>query len=152
MCRGKMWRTKMEGWLVKAPERTGRGRMEEEWSLSAGECRCTSGGTGAKRTQPGTAFARAFGFDILRNTKCFWIFTRTFFTLPLGLDWLGTRSCTLLMRNTNTNESRVPPAVCVAGGRAGPCSIPARVLQPEQCPWWLLSTATAIILIIICQK
>lgn len=92
------------------------------------------------------------GFDILRNTKCFWIFTRTFFTLPLGLDWLGTRSCTLLMRNTNTNESQVPPAVCVAGGRAGPCSIPARVLQPEQCPWWLLSKATAIILIIICQK
>jgi len=106
----------MEGWLVKAPERTGRGRMEEEWSLSAGECCCTSGGTGAKRTQPGTAFARAFGFDILRNTKCFWIFTRTFFTLPLGLDWLGTRSCTLLMRNMNIKESRVPPAVCVAGG------------------------------------
>lgn len=74
----------MEGWLVKAPERTGRGRMEEEWSLSAGECCCTSGGTGAKRTQPGTAFARAFGFDILRNTKCFWIFTRTFFYSASG--------------------------------------------------------------------
>lgn len=35
----------MEGRFVKAPERTGRGRMEEGWSLSAGEWRRNGGET-----------------------------------------------------------------------------------------------------------
>lgn len=93
---------------------------------------------------------------IFIGTKRFLDLHKDFFTLPLGLDWLGTRSCTLLMRNMNIKESRVPPAVCVAGGGG---QGPAASLHPEHAcfnqnnaSWWLLSNATTIILITICQK
>lgn len=37
MCTGKMSKKEMEEWLVKAPEKTGRCAMEEEFSCSVGE-------------------------------------------------------------------------------------------------------------------